>query len=872
MTTPIRPHPCSTLARAALGALLLVAGCTSAPGPSPAPRAAASDTASPASAPEAASAPAAAAPALAEAELPLPTGRRLDPTGARTDLGSLPLSIALAPGGREAVVLLSGWRDQGLQVVDRASGRVVQTVVQPAAFLGLAFAPDGRTLYASGGNQDVVYRYDWNGGRATLRDSLRLAPPTTVRGTAPGEPRTRTQRRQLGVRYPAGIALSPDGRRLYVAENIADSLAVVDVASGGVVQRLATGRYPYGVAAAADGTVYVSAWGGHTVSVFAPAAGGALRDEGRILVGRHPSALLLGAGGSRLFVASATTDRVVVVDTRARRVLTELLDPPPAGPGEGSTPNALALSPDGTRLFIAEADVNAVAVFDLSPRTSGTGSGPGTDRLAGRLPVDWYPTAVGVSGDTLLVVCGKGTRTGPNPSNAQPGEARPRDSRSYTLGQLSGTLRTIATGASADSATLAGYARRVAAANGWDRRHSAGATYPPFEHVVYIIKENRTFDQVFGDVPEGDGDSALVFFPRTVSPNHHALADRFGLYDRFLVNAEVSADGHNWSTAAYATDYLEKTVESNYSGRRAPYDYEGTNRGVVPQLDEDVAEPANGYIWDLANRAGITFRNYGEFVVPDDVDADDRMPAGYRGAKPFLAAHTNRDFAGFDLAIPDQRRADIFIDELHGFERAGRMPQLVVMRLPNDHTAGGRPGEPTPRAYMADNDLALGRVVEAISHSRFWPRTVVFVVEDDAQNGPDHVDSHRAPFLVISPYSRPGVNHRFANTTDVIATISEILGLGSLSQFDYYGHPLRDVFTATPDARPYDALRPGVPLDERNAASNPGARDSRRLDLRFEDSSDDDLFNRILWDVVKGKDTPYPGTHRMSTLEWQRAH
>jgi YVTN family beta-propeller protein len=762
--------------------------------------------------------------------------------------------MVAAPGGGQAVLLLNGYTTQGVQVIDRATGAVVQTLAQPAAFLGLVFSPDGSTLYASGGNQDVVYRYDWAAGRATLRDSLVIE---------------RKEPRRSGRRYPAGIGVSPDGARLYVAENLTDSLSVVDLASGRVTQRLATGRYPYGVVVGADGAVYVSAWGGNEVSVFTPRPDGSLASAGEISAGRHPSALLLNGDGSRLFVASGSTDRVTVIDTRARRSLRELLDPPPSGPGEGSTPNALALSSDGSRLFVAEADANAVAVFDLSASTSGVAGAHGDDRLAGRIPVGWYPTAVLATGDTLLVVNGKGRGTAPNPNGPQPIVSREHQGsgRDNTLRQLSGTV-TVLPGAGVAGAELAALTARVARANGWDRPARTTPRYPPFQHVIYIIKENRTYDQVLGDLTEADGDTSLLFFPRPVSPNQHALAERFGIFDRFFVNAEVSADGHNWSTAAYASDYVEKTVESNYSGRGRSYDYEGTNRGKVP--DDDVNEPASGYLWNLAERKGITFRNFGEFVVPEaEKDADD-LPAGYRGDKPYLARNTNPRFPGFDLAIPDQRRADVWLEEFHQWERSGSMPALQIVRLPNDHTSGARAGMPTPRAAMADNDLALGRVIEALTSSRFWPSTVVFVLEDDAQNGPDHVDSHRSPLLVISAWNRSGVVHRFANTSDVLLTIEEILGLQSLSHFDHFGRPLREIWADSADTRPYRALTPSVPLDERNPGGTALARASARLDLDIEDSADDETFNRILWATIRGTDQPYPGPTRMSALEARR--
>ena len=789
----------------------------------------------------------------------LPTGARLDPAGRSVDVGSMPLAMTLAPDGRHVVLLLNGWREQGLQILDRATGAVVQTVPQAAAFIGLAFAPRSNVLYVSGGNQDVVYQYDWSNGRATLSDSLVLA--------------WKENQRRSGTRYPAGLAVSPDGTRLYVAENLADSLAVVDLATGAIVSRHATERYPYGVAVTPGGDVYVSAWGGNTVSVFTPNGAGGLADGGRIRVGRHPSALALSPDGTRLFVASGSTDRIAVVDTRGKRLLKHLDDPPPEGPAEGSTPNALALSGDGKRLFVAEADANAIGIFDLSAVTSNDTTARGDDLLAGRIPVGWYPTALAVAGDTLWVVNGKGHGTAPNPGYPHPGTgthlSRPT---TYTLGQLSGTV-TILPNASVRGRDLDALSARVARANNWTSRRPSSA-YPPIEHVVYIIKENRTYDQVLADLSQADGDTSLLFFPRPVSPNQHALAERFGIYDRFFVNAEVSPDGHNWSVGAYTTDYLQKTVPSNYSDRGRTYDYEGTNRctgRVCEAPEDDVAEPASGYLWDLAQRAGITFRNYGEFVIPEGVDPESRMPAGYKGSKPFLAANTNREYPGYDLNITDQRRADVFLAEFAQFARAGTMPKLIVMRLPNDHTAGARANAPTPLAYMADNDLALGRIVEAISRSRFWRSTAIFVVEDDAQNGPDHVDSHRTPFFLISPWARPGVHHRFTNTTDVIATIEEILGLGSLSQFDYYGRPLRDVWTESPDIAPYRALVPAIPLDQRNPAQGRGARESQRLDLAFEDIAEEDLFNQILWRAIKGEAVPYPGPTRMSALEWKRA-
>ena len=777
----------------------------------------------------------------------LPTGALLDPAGTSIDLGPLPLAMTLSPDKKSAIVLLNGWREQGLQVIDRATARIVQKLSLPAVFLGIAFSPDGRSLYVSGGNQDVIYRFDWREGRATLADSIALAFKPPGHG---------------GSHYPAGIAISNDGRTLYAAENLADSVAVIDLGSRRVVQRLPTEKYPYGVVVGHDGFVYVSSWNGWTVSAFPPRGNGALDNGTRIRVGRHPSAMALNPDGSRLFVASGSTDKIAVVDTRRLQVVTTLSDPNPAATGEGSTPNALAVSPDGTRLFVAEADNNAIAVFTLSAGTSGIASVTTADSLIGRIPVGWYPAAVAVDGNELLVANAKGRGTAPNPQHWQPGQQQPPHSPDYTLGQINGTFTVIPLGR-ASASELAPYSTRVANANGWNAARPNKA-YPPFEHVIYIIKENRTYDQVFGDLAQADGDTSLVFFPRNVSPNHHALAERFGIFDRFFVNAEVSPDGHNWSTAAYVTDYGEKTIPSHYSSRGRTYDYQGTNRDSIPE--DDVSEPASGYLWNLAERKGITYRDYGEFVA----EADDPPAAGTSvrtvATKRALVGHINTEYSGWNLDIPDQVRADVWIKEFQEFVKTGKMPALEILTLPNDHTSGAHAGRPTPRAYMADNDLALGRIVEALSRSPFWRNTVVFVVEDDAQDGPDHVDSHRSPLLVISAWNRGKVLHRFVNTSDVVATIEEILGLGTMSQFDHYGRPLREIWESTPDLTPYVALRPGIPLNEKNPPRTALAAASKKLRLDKVDMADEDLFNRILWTAIKGE-KPYPGPTKMSALE-----
>ena len=747
---------------------------------------------------------------------PLPTGVRLDGVGDTVELGSMPLNIVPAPSRDKVVVVLSGWREQGIQVVDLKTQQVTRTLLQDGAFFGAAFSPDGNRLYVSGGNTDMLFIYAWKDGTATLANKLELAKAKTADG--------------MGTSYPAGVAVSPNGKFVYVAENVGDRLAVVDAATGEILQRFPTDHYPYSVVLSGDGHLFVSAWGGTTISDFRVLADGKLAYLGRIEVGRHPSAL--GFSGSWLYVALAGSDRIAIVDARSRKVTGYFHDSAPRAPPEGSTPNALAISADRRRLFVAEADNNAVVVFDLA-----------TGKLVGRIPTDWYPTAIVQVGSQILILSGKGRGTHANPDGPVPLTNWPFGKPlAYTLGQLNGSMRSLPSNMT--PAQLSAFTQRVAAANNWQQSRAMRG-YPPFEHVIYIIKENRTYDQVLGDLKAGDGDASLVYFPDiTITPNHHALARRFGLFDRFFVNAEVSSQGHIWSTAAYVTDYGEKIMPSAYAGKRADID------------GEDSDEPERGFLWTLANRSGITFRDYGEMVKGNP---------GWPVTQHDLGADVNPDYVPFDLVTQDQKRADVWISEFERFVRDGNMPQLELMWLPMDHLTAARAGKCTPSACMADNDLALGRIVQALSHSPYWKDTVIFVVEDDAQAGPDHVDSHRAPFYAISCYSRPGTVRRFINTTDVIAAIEDILGLGRLSKFDYFSRSLAAIFASSPDFRPFDAIMPKQDLNEKNPANTAAARMSEGLDLSAPDRVDDQVYNRILWLMLKSE-APQPVVRNSAPL------
>jgi YVTN family beta-propeller protein len=761
-------------------------------------------------------------PAASVSERALPTGRLLDPVGRIVDVGNMPLAITLSPDEKHAAILLSGFRERGLQIVDIAAGKVTQTLPQRGAFLGLAFSPDGKSIYTSGGGRDVVYRYTWDGSKAALADSIMLARFDS-----------------LHPRFIGAIAFSRDARHLYVAENMSDSIAVVDLSTGRVSQRIATGHNPYGIIIHPNNDVLVSSWGESSVDMFRPDNNGRLTLVKKITTGRHPSAMVLNRAGTRLYAVSSSTDRVSVIDAASGATLETLSDAAPSGPSEGSTPDGIALSRDESRLFVAEADNNSVAVFDLSGASS---------RLIGRIPVLWYPNALALRGDSLLVVNGKGRGAGPNPTNPNGERAGTTNQSQYTLGQLNGALSIISTNASA--ADLARFSSRVSRANGWDIARSK-PNHPPFEHAILIIKENRTYDQVLGDEPSGDGDASLVWYHADVSPNHRALAKRFGLYDRFFTNAEVSSQGWAWSTSAYVTEYTEKTVNMVY-------------RALRPDRDEgDTDTPATGFLWDEAARKGISVRNYGMYV-----EAVPGSPRKYRAIRPGLVQYTNTDYPPFDMSITDQQRTDVWLAEFRNFVNAGNLPKLEIISLPRDHTAAARPGFSTVLSCFADNDFALGRIIDALSHSPYWKNTAVFVMEDDSQAGPDHFDSHRSIAFTISAWNKPGLIHRFVNTTDILATIEEILGLDAMSQFDRFGRPLRDVWRDTPDLTPYVAIVPSHSLEDVNPRRGVGARESMQFDIASADRIDDTQFNRLLWRVIKGEHVPYPGSHRGSTLDF----
>ena len=809
----------------------------------------------------------------------LPNQWALDPVGRQVGLGDFPVNIAVHPGGRHAAVLHSGYGPQEVIVVDLGAGRIVSRVELDEAFQGLAFSPDGRRLYASGAGKETVWALDFERGFLGGLQAIPLRPA-----------------KERGI--PAGIAVAPDGRHLFVANVFGQSVSEVKLEGGGgtatelhrfplpagdagaswtngrpaaavdedteaITKRASalleslSGEAPFPYACVVDAPrqrLYVSLWGQASVAVLDLKTGASL---GRWPAEDHPNEMTLDRSGRRLFVANANRNTVTVFDTETGRVRETLAAELEPGSPPGSTPNSVALTPDDALLFVANANINAVAVFDVSQ--------PGRSRALGFLPVGWYPTSVRVTpdGKRLLVANGKGLISRSNRNGPQPGREAPASVREHIAKLFPGALSIIdLPGREKFEEQLRGYTARAyrcrpptAEGPGPEPGHPVPTRVgepSPIQYCIYVIKENRTYDQVLGDMKEGNGDPSLCLFPEEVTPNHHQLARDFVLFDNFYVESEVSADGHEWTVGAYATDFVEKMWPMQYGHNKdAKYFYPAEGRFPI-------ATPAGGYLWDRARAAGVSYRSYGEFVNNGKTPAD---PSTTRVRA--LEGHFDPGYRGFDMDYSDLKRVDRFVSEWRRYEREGGMPRLQIVRVSNDHTAGASVGKLTPTAYLAENDLALGRLVEAVSHSKLWPRTAIFVVEDDAQNGPDHVDAHRTLAYVISPYTRGGgVDSTLYSTASMLRTMELILGLQPMSQFDAAARPMTACFRSRPDLRPYTARPARVDLEKRNTATAWGREASARMNFAKEDAADDFLLNEIVWRSVRGPNSPMPAPVR----------
>ena len=805
----------------------------------------------------------------------LPNQWSLRPVGRQVTLGDFPVNVAVHPKGQFAAVLHSGDSEHQIIIVDLLSAAVASQFALHETFYGLAFSKDGNLLVCSGAGEELLHVFDFQDGKLANHRKIQLR-----------------ESKMRGV--PAGLVLDNDAAEAFTANVWGDSVSRVSLrgdphtsdilfgtnlaaisqapihpstdfdtaaaqkrAEAALYEKDAAGSFPYTCLLDEHlHRLYVSLWARAEVAVVD------LNLQQVVALWptqEHPCEMALTRSGKVLFVANASRNTVSVIDTRSGKSL-ELISAglyPDAPPG--STPNSLALAPDERTLFVANADNNNVAVFDVS--------NPGKSASLGFIPTGWYPTSVRITpdGKHLLVANGKGLTPLANPLGPQPGfRFPPRSVQQYIASLFRGTLSIIDLPERNErEAHLAAWTRQAYQCSPLRRDAEVwaipAANNPipmkpgeksPIKYCLYIIKENRTYDQVLGDMPQGKGDPKLCLFPERVTPNMHQLARDFVLLDNFYVEGEVSADGHEWSMAAYATDFVEKMW---------PMDYGHNKSGKFPYPSEGsflVAAPAGGYLWDRAKEAGVSYRSYGEFI------ANGKTPSQPGRARvKALEGHFDEWFRGFDLDYSDAKRADRFIAELKRFETEGDMPRLQILRLPNDHTHGATIGFRTPTAYLVDNDLALGRVVEAVSHSKFWPETAIFVVEDDAQNGPDHVDAHRTTAWVISPYTHRGfVDSTLYSTSSMLRTMELILGLKPMSQFDAAARPMFNSFQDVADLRPYDHKAIGENMDARNPKQAWGGQ--LKMNFAREDAVDDLVLNEVVWRSVRGPDNPMPAPVR----------
>ena len=844
-----------------------------------------------------------------------PANQVLTPAGLQVELpGMRPQALALSPDGR---LLVTAGKTHDLVVVEPQSGKLLQRVLLPSekeldpaantvsdrilqpdkegqiSFTGLAFSPDGSRIYLANVNGSVKVFGVQKSGQVIGLFTIPLPPANA--------PHRRAE-------IPAGLAISRDGKRLYVALNLSNQLAELDTATGNLLRLWDVGVAPYDVVLAGL-KAYVSNWGGprpDTNSVTGPAGRGMLvgvdpvrfianqgsvsvidlgqtksnsdvrSAKSEVLTGLHACALAVSPNGRWVLVANAGSDTLSVLDTRSDRVIETICARQNPADLFGAQPNALAFDHSGKRLFVCNGTQNAVAVFAFDP---------GNSRLLGLIPVGWFPGAIihDPRQSMLYVANIKGLTS----TKA----LKPEKDTGYNSHQHRGSLSLLKVPSARE---LAAYTGAALANMRYPSLREAALpprpAQPPrpvpervgepslFKHVVYIIKENRTYDQVLGDIKEGNGDAALCIFGERITPNQHKLVGQFVLLDNTYCSGILSADGHQWADTALGTDYLERS-------------FAGFPRSYVDGMADDavdaLAYSPGGFIWDDALAHGKTLRDYGEFAItvarwkdpakkdpPKFLDyyhdfikqggeIDIRSRPAIESLRPYLVTNT----VGWDLSIPDAFRAAQFIGELKRFEERGGFPNLILMCLPNDHTSGTKPGLPTPAAQVADNDLALGQIIEAISRSRFWPETCIFVIEDDPQSGWDHVSGFRTTAYVASPYTRRGVTVSTQyNQTSLLRTMELILGLPPMNQLDATATPMFACFTNTPDFGPFTAVPNNIPLDQMNPEakklSDPllrkNAYASARLPLDQVDQCPEDVLNRILWHAMKGSQAPYP--------------
>ena len=870
---------------------------------------------------------------------------------------SFPATIAVSPDGRYAVLLNDGYGTQETmamqsiavldlktnQLADYPDKRFGENAHQ-SYFLGLVFGSDGKHLYASvgsitdptgqkpGDTGNGIAVYSFTDGKVVPERFLAIEPQSVIAGKKIAIALQATPA-GTAISYPAGLALVSAGGqdRILVANNLSDNVVLLDVASGKVLQRfdlstndLVPSSFPYTVVVTRDGRrAWCSLWNASQVAELDLTNGKVVRSiklkepDDPIAPGSHPTAMLLNPDEKLLYVALSNADAVAVVSTENAKIVALLGTRARSQEYAGTYPSALAQSADGKRLFVANASANAVTVFDVSALNPDVAGDSNTLGALGFIPTDWYPSALAVQGEDLLIATAKGQGAGPNKVMGKTAREMKRHDHAYIPTLLRGSVARLnisSTLGKLEELTRAVESDNLLHANPGTIQFAGGKN--PIKHVIYVIKENRTFDQVLGDLKVGDGDPSLTMYGADITPNEHKLALQFGVLDNFYDSGEVSGDGHLWSTAAITSDYNEKNWQIAYRGKERTYDFQGTVADEYPldHNESDIDDPSTGFLWDNVAHHGLSYRDYGEFVNAEwcnkvrkasspkegtpsaqeavcprtEVQKGDPLapnvgdphaaPSPWPWAVPLfkqlkptkavLRNHFDPLYPDFNTDYPDQLRADEFLNEFAAYARARvanedvefQLPAFVLLYLPDDHTGGTRPDKPRPSASVADNDLALGRVVEAVAHSPYWDDTAIFVLEDDAQNGADHVDAHRSIAFAISKYSpgtaaSPYVDHRFYTTVNMIHTMEMLLGLPPMNQNDAYAPAMGPMFSGAGDQPAFQAdyrnLKNGL-IYETNKHDAPGASESAKMDFSRPDAAGATRLNKVLWHDQKG--------------------
>jgi DNA-binding beta-propeller fold protein YncE len=868
---------------------------------------------------------------------------------------SFPATMVLSPDGRYAAALNDGYgtqetlAHQSISVLDLKSNRIVEypdarlsDESHQSYFLGLAFSSDGKHLYASvgsltdptgakagdTGNGIAVYHF-LEGKVAPERFvPIALQPLSTGKKLAVGLKAPA----HTAIPYPAGLAVIADlGRdKLLVANNLADNAVLLDPATGKVLQTfdlsessLVPSSFPYTCVATRDGRrAWCSLWNASEVAELDLTSGKVARriklnEPGDPLApGTHPTVMLLSPDEKTVFVSLSNADLVAAISTASSQLSRFFSTTAPAQKYAGSYPSALAQSSDHRYLFAADSSMDAVAVFDLSQPIA-TSNVPISQAALGFIPTDWYPSALAIRGDDLLIATAKGEGARANKDLGRTSNESKHRDHPYIPTLLRGSIARLNIPSTLEKLPqLTPMVERDNLFHNDPEKITFAGGHNPIKHVIYVIKENRTYDQILGDLKVGDGDSSLTMYGADITPNEHKLALQFGVLDNFYDSGEVSGDGHLWSTAAITSDYNEKTWQIAYRGKERTYDFQGQVAEEYPleHNQPDVDDPATGFLWDNLARNHLSYRDYGEYVNAEwcnekrkvaspkqgtpsgqaarcprtELHQGDTLPpnlgdphagtspwpwavplfSGVKPTKAVLRDHFDPLYPDFNTDYPDQLRADEFLNEFGAYVRARdahegpefELPSFVLLYLPDDHTGGTRPNLPRPAASVADNDLALGRVVDAVSHSAYWDDTAIFVLEDDAQDGADHVDAHRSIAFVVSKYSpglatQPYVEHHFYTTVNLIHTMEMLLGLPPMNQNDAYAPVMGQLFSGSGDQPAYKAdygnLKSGL-IYETNRREAPGAKISSKMDFSRPDRAGSARLNRVLWRDRKG--------------------